>query len=184
MRPLGVLMGEDEKTKTRKVVGKTFAIGLGIVCLVLAAGLVGAVSFYSIAINDKNEQYDNYVASHSHNDSEYNTLVSQNTSLQAQVNSLQAPDVLKVNLEGNDVYLPSQTSHLHIYGYLFNGGTRTATGVRLHLVLYSLDYVANDTYVDVGSIGGRTWTPIDANVDYDGSVGFLTGWALTPQWTT
>jgi hypothetical protein len=177
-------MGQDEKMKTRRVVDRTVAIGLGIVCLVLVAGLVGAVSFYSMAINDKNEQYDSYVASQSHNDSEYNTLVSQNTSFQAQVNSLQAPEVWKVNLEGNDVYLPSQTSHLHIYGYLFNAGTRTATGVRLHLVLYSLDYVANDTYVDVVSIGGRTWTSIDANVYYDGSFGFLTGWAITPQWTT
>jgi len=147
-----------------KMVRRSTAITLGIVCVVLIVGLGGAMAYYTKAINDKNAQYD---------------------SLQAEVSSLQAPEVWKVNLKGDDFYLPSQTSRLHVYGYLFNAGTMTATGVRLHVVLYSLDYIFNDTYVDAGSIGGRTWTSIDANVTYDGSVGFtLTGWTITPQWTT
>jgi len=44
------------QTSEKKVVGRTVAIGLGIVCIVLLVGLVGAILVYSSIIDDKNNK--------------------------------------------------------------------------------------------------------------------------------
>jgi len=93
---------------------RSTVIGLGIVCIILLVGLVGAMLYYNMQMktlsNDKNaltnynsqletwlagnitqlqNQYNDYVASHHYTESEYNSLSSQNTNLQGQVDSLQ-----------------------------------------------------------------------------------------------
>jgi predicted PurR-regulated permease PerM len=45
-----------EKTSQKKVVGRTVAIVLGMVCIVLLAGLVGAIAVYTPMINNSESQ--------------------------------------------------------------------------------------------------------------------------------
>ena len=58
----------------KKVVRRTVAIALGIVCILLIAGLGGAMAYYSMTINNKDSTYASYTSSHSHTDSDYNAL--------------------------------------------------------------------------------------------------------------
>jgi hypothetical protein len=58
----------------KKVVRRSVAIALGIVCILLIAGIGGTTAYYTMVINDKNTTYDNYASSHSHTNSEFNTL--------------------------------------------------------------------------------------------------------------
>jgi len=46
------------ETKPRKVVGRGVAIALGIVCVLLIASLGGAMAYYTMTINDKNNTID------------------------------------------------------------------------------------------------------------------------------
>lgn len=62
------------KMSEKKVVRRSVAIALGIVCILLIAGIGGAMAYYTMVINDKNTAYDNYASSHSHTNSEFNTL--------------------------------------------------------------------------------------------------------------
>jgi len=43
-----------DETKPKKMVGRNVAIALGIICLVLLAGLVGGLGYFTQVINDKN----------------------------------------------------------------------------------------------------------------------------------
>ena len=45
-----------EKTSQKKVVGRTVAIALGMVCIVLVAGLVGAIAVYTPMVNNLESQ--------------------------------------------------------------------------------------------------------------------------------
>ena len=46
----------SEQTSRKKVVSRTVAIGLGMVCIILLVGLVGAILVYSPMINSKNNK--------------------------------------------------------------------------------------------------------------------------------
>lgn len=94
----------------KKVASRSVAVGLGILCIIFIASLAGTIVYHTMMISNKNASYDDYVASHSytnseydslnathqtyagthrHNNSEYDSLSSQNTVLQDQVNYLQ-----------------------------------------------------------------------------------------------
>jgi len=74
----------------KKMVRRSVVIALGLICIILVVGLVGAVAIYTPLINDKDSKissqasqisslqtdYQNYKLSHSHSDSEYNSLQS------------------------------------------------------------------------------------------------------------
>ena len=90
------------KMSEKKVVRRSVAIALGIICIILVAGL-GIVLFMGYSptsgssvtslqnqINDLNATYSGYIFTHSHTDSDYNSLGTQNTNLQNQINQLQA----------------------------------------------------------------------------------------------
>jgi len=81
---------QSSGTRTKKIVGKNVAVALGIVCVLLVAGLGGAIAYYTMAINNKIAAYDSYLSSHSHSDSDYGSLNSQVGNLQNQYNQLQA----------------------------------------------------------------------------------------------
>ena len=69
----------SEQKPEKKVVGRTVAIALGIICIILAVGLVGAVADYTSIISGNETYYQNQISS----------LNSQISSLNAQINSLQ-----------------------------------------------------------------------------------------------
>ena len=89
----------------KKVVRRNVAIALGIACIILIAGLGGAMAYYSMVVNDKNTTYGSYVSSHAHTNSEYDSLSSQNTNLQNQLNDLTS----NLKLEKSEVWVTSQT---------------------------------------------------------------------------
>jgi uncharacterized protein YxeA len=70
--------------KPKKMVSRSVAIALGIICIVLIAGIGGVMAYYTGQINDKNatindetNTYNNYVNDHHHTDEDYNSLQSQ-----------------------------------------------------------------------------------------------------------
>lgn len=95
-KPSGTLTFEP---KRGKVVGRNIAIALGIICIVLVAGLAAVIYMaYSPSvsnsttslqsqINDLNSTYNGYKSTHSHTNDEFNSLNSQNANLQNQYNT-------------------------------------------------------------------------------------------------
>lgn len=73
------------------MVRREIAIGLGVVCIILAIVLVSASVYASILLNDDTSSYNslktaysNYQSSHSHTDTDYNSLQSQLSAAQSQ----------------------------------------------------------------------------------------------------
>jgi cell division protein FtsL len=86
---------KPNETKPKKMVRRSVAVALGIICIVLVAGLVGVFAYYMPMISDK----DNTISSLNLKISQSNT---NNTNLQDQIDQLQAW------LDGNETLL-SQT---------------------------------------------------------------------------
>jgi len=156
------------------------------------------------AYNSLQSTYTDYVNSHSHTNAEYQSLQTQIASLQNEVDDLnsqiqsknaqiaslqnqladlQAPKLIKVNLKSDDNRPWLGTPYLHVYGEICNVGTNTAYNCKLHVVAYqSGGVVAIDTYILLGSISGQSWVSVDGSPTYSG--GALTGWSVTPEWTS
>jgi uncharacterized membrane-anchored protein YhcB (DUF1043 family) len=148
-------------------------------------------------ITQLQSQYQDYASTHNHTDSEYsslesayNSLRSTFTSLQSQYDSmknerdsLKLPKLIKVNFGASDNRPWFGTPYLNINGVLINVGSNTAYTCRLHVILYQSGGVtAKDTYINLGSINGESWTNVNTNVYYEGSG--LTTWSITPEWTS
>ena len=88
----------------KKIVGRSVA--LIVVFIVLIAALGGILEYFTTQINDIDARYNNYVATHSHTDSDYDSLSSsthaQIASLQTQMTQLQTEiSQLQTWLNGN-----------------------------------------------------------------------------------
>jgi uncharacterized coiled-coil protein SlyX len=77
-------------TSSKKVVSRTVAIGLGVVCVVLAAGLVGALVLYAPMVADLQSQLSDQDSTIASLNSQISGLTSQVASLTMQVASLKA----------------------------------------------------------------------------------------------
>lgn len=76
----------------KKVIGRNVAIGLGLICIVFVAALIGAVWQYTSIVKDKDaaiatkdSEYQNYTSTHSHTDAEYNSMQSSYTNYLADI---------------------------------------------------------------------------------------------------
>jgi predicted nucleic acid-binding Zn-ribbon protein len=118
----------------KKVVKRTVALALGVVCILLIGGLGGAITYYTTTINKKNSAYDayasthsyansdyaglnstyyNYMTDHAHSNADYNSLVSQNTNLQAWLYGNETLlNQTQTWLDGNITYYNSQIGSL------------------------------------------------------------------------
>lgn len=67
-----------------------------------------------------------------------------------------------------------------ISGEVWNLGTGSARDCRLHVRLYQGDIVANDTYVEIGTINAGTCVDVAANIYYTGEA--LTDWVIIPEY--
>jgi len=113
----------------KKVVGRNVAIALGIACIALIAGIGGAMAYYTMQMNQKNQEYDSYVAGHTHANSEFNSLnstyqnyvqthshtdseySSQYSTLQSQIQTLgNQKTLLQTWLDGNKTLLQATTA--------------------------------------------------------------------------
>jgi len=96
------------------------------------------------------------------------SLTTENNDLQNELDSLSTPNFIQ-NLEVTDTRpVFFQRPRVRITGEVWNVGT-TAANCRLHVILYQGSDVAEDTYVDVGLIGGRSFESVDETINYDGS---------------
>lgn len=175
---------KTSEMKPKKVVGMNVAIALGIICIILIAGL-GVVIYMSYSpiastsstslqnqLNDLNATYNSYVSTHSHTDSDYETLntmytnlQTQNTNLQNQVNDLTS----NLNLAKSTVLVDSQTVSqpagglgiaytswplsADFAGYVsinVLSSTTTSTYARVVYSAYGVNY---DNHINVGTSG-------------------------------
>ena len=156
---------------------KNSVIGLGVLCSILMVALFYSVVTYTRMLQDK----DSIIASLSGVGSDKDTIISdlqnqinqknsQISSLNSQIDSLKSAKVVSVNLKAEDSRPFLQTPRVHVYGYVVNVGTNTAFNKKIHVVLYqSGGVVAEDTYINLGSVGGEQAISVDTNVFYEGS---------------
>jgi multidrug efflux pump subunit AcrA (membrane-fusion protein) len=97
-----------------KVVARTTAIGLGVLCIVILMGAVGAVIYYNQILNDKNSAYDTlasdnsaYVNNHSHTNTDWESLKAQLTAAQNQLSTSNSDSTVS-NLQSQIDSLQSQ----------------------------------------------------------------------------
>ena len=80
---------KPSEMRPKKVVGRSVAIGLGIICIVLVAGLGVVMAYYAMQINIKDSTYNDYVSTHRYADSYYNSLNSQISQLNSNITNMQ-----------------------------------------------------------------------------------------------
>jgi uncharacterized coiled-coil protein SlyX len=150
----------------KKVVGRNIAIALGLICIVLAVGLVGAVGSYTLvaSLNSQITEKDNTISSLNSQlaskDSQISSLDSQVTSLQNQVNSLNDT----VNLAKSSVYINNQTisQPANSYTHWIPALSASYAG---YVSVWVQTSTTNDTYVRV------VYTAYGVNFDQVISVG-------------
>jgi hypothetical protein len=184
------------KMSEKKVVRRSVAIALGIICIILVIGLVGMFAYYTIGVNiggitsgGWEKKYNDYAGTHHHSDDEYNSLQSNYNNYMAshhhtddEYNSIVAPKLISVNLKAEDNRPWFQTPYVHVYGYVVNVGSNTANDAKIHVILYqSGGAIAKDTYITLGSVNGESYTSVDTKVYYEGSE--ITSQTITLQWT-
>jgi hypothetical protein len=169
----------------KKVVNRNIVIALGIICIILIVGLVGAIANYTLIINGK----DNTIST---KDSQISNLQNQNNDLQTWLEGnitlfnserdvLKAPKLV-MDLGYEDVRPYYGTPYLHIHGIVINVGTNVAYNCKLHLVAYQSSVVTIDTYIVLDIINGESWRYVNEKVYYSGSA--ITSYTIVPQWTT
>jgi len=75
-------------TKPKRMIGRNVAIALGLVCIILAVGLIGVFAYYAPTINDKNNMISSLDAQISKLNSNVTDLQKQITSDNTAINSL------------------------------------------------------------------------------------------------
>ena len=192
----------SEPISRKKVVGKNVAIALGIICIVLAVGLVGAIANYTSiisvkdntiasnnsTINSKNSQIADKNNTISSLNTQIQTLTSQKNQTQTwlngnvtSLNNLKAPKLIAVNLQTDDIRPSNGTPYLHVYGEVCNVGTNSAYNSKLHVLATQSGGVAIDTYIEFGTIAGESWRIVNIVPTYDGDP--LTAYITSLEWT-
>ncbi|MCW4019459.1 MAG: hypothetical protein NWF00_12420 [Candidatus Bathyarchaeota archaeon] len=95
--------------------------------------------------------------------------------LEEEIQNLRHPGVV-TRLGATDVRTDDDP-RLWITGEVLNRGIKDVANVRLYVVLYQNDVVANETYVEAGFIRAGSQMNIRTNVFYEGTA--LTGWDIT-----
>ena len=183
----------------KQFVRRSVATALGIICIILAAGLIGVFAYYTITINNQSAKYNDYVLSHNHTDSDYNSLSTQlnnlsitiqnqqNTidSLNKSLLNLEKPLLIGVGLKATD-YGGAYT--FQITGYVVNIGQTTAINCSLdvYLTVYEIGtqsptiYTIVEKYIFLGTLPYGNSIFVNQNVSYSG--GPLFGWFVLQHW--
>ena len=101
------------------------------------------------------------------------------TALQEEINSLKASDLV-TRLGATDNRSLFGSKSLLVQGSIWNVGTNPAYNCRLHVILYQGQTIAEDTYINLGTISGESYTDISENIYYEGEA--LSNWTITPEW--
>ena len=155
---------KTEKTGNSKLRWKPIAIALVLICIVLSAGLVGAIMIYSPMVDDLNSQIDG-------KDASIAALTSQITSVNAQLSALQMnldqSNVTIANLQAGVENLNSviasylQLLSLNVSAYLFAGEPLVGQNASEYTVVFQeiLDY-AGYIGVTVESTSSTTYVQL------------------------
>jgi hypothetical protein len=159
--------------KPKKMVRRSVAIALGIICIVLIVALVGAVAYYTMNTTS-NTTYNDYVSTHSHTNADYDAM--------------SAPELISVDLGATLIqsgYFLAKW--LNVTGYVVNIHNNSAFNCTLHVVAYQSGGVtAIDTYIGLGTIAGESYYKVNANAFYGANANYtegITSYTITPQWT-
>lgn len=191
----------------KKVVGGNIAVALGIMCIVFVAGLGGTIASYTSIISSKDTANQDYVSTHSHDNTEYNSLdaslndymqthsytnsqydqsvASHHYTDQEYDSAVTAPKLVTVDVTTEDDWstLPYVPSTFIVSGYVVNAGSDAAYNPKIHVVGYAnVDVKVIDAYITLDTMNGGSWTAFDSSFVYTG--GPLYYWTITPQWTT
>jgi hypothetical protein len=156
----------------KKVVSRTVAISLGIICIVLAVGLVGAITDYSSIINGKSNTISSLNAQLTDRDSQISSLNNDKTSLQNQVSDLQtqASNLTNIlNLGESTVWLNTRNLSQTAGSYTSLNFTVRYAG---YITIYLYTSTAPTTYVRVTYSSHLSDFPmLDFNYDNQTDVG-------------
>ena len=118
--------------------------------------------------------------------SENSNLQSENAAIQNQIDQIGTPKIVTM-LGATDVRSTPEAGHpwsgvirFYISGEVWNVGTGAARNCRLHMTIYQGGTVANETYVELGTINAGTYTDVAANIYYTGEA--LTNWTIIPEY--
>jgi hypothetical protein len=141
----------------KKLVSRNIAIALGIICIILAVGVVGAIAFYIPIINDGN--------------SRIYSLNSRITDADNEISNLNAPHIYTtvLNWTNNEQY-----DWVDAYGMAFNTGNMTAYQVHVYFTLYiaphSVDEnVEGGTAVAVFNVEAKSFRTLYCRISYSGT---------------
>jgi len=113
----------------------------------------------------------------------------ENAAIQNQIDQIRQTGAPKIvtRLGATDVRSTPAAGHpwsgvirFYISGEVWNMGTGAAKDCKLHVTLYQGDSVANDTYVEIGTINAGTYADVAANIYYTGEA--LTNWTIIPEY--
>jgi hypothetical protein len=125
-----------DETKQSKVVRRSVAIALGMMCIILVAGISGAVAYYLSVLNNKDRTISSQnalVSSLTSQNKQLQTWLDGNkTDLQNQIDTLEAPSLIDIDLRAYD-NRSSGTPYFHIYGYISNAGRKPAFNPTLYI---------------------------------------------------
>jgi hypothetical protein len=162
-----------EKTSQKKVVGRTVAIALGIVCIVLVAGLVGAIAVYTPMVNNLESQTaekDNTISSLNSQISALNSSLKQISSSASSKDSQIAALNLQISSLANIISLNASTFLVYNQGVTQEpNASTTVFPTDEQTPLYYAGYV----YVAVQSSSNTTYVEVIYSlygIDYDNSV--------------
>jgi len=118
--------------------------------------------------------------------SESSRLLGEKANLQSQLSLLsqeKVPAKLVTRVGGSDMRYnySGQQIRLCVTGEVWNVGTEAAVNCSLHVTLYQGVTVAEDTYIELGTIVGGSFTQVFRNIYYTGDA--LTNWTITPQYS-
>jgi hypothetical protein len=197
---------QSPQTKPKRVIGRSAAIALGIIYILLIASLGGAIVYYMIAIDNRENEINSQKA-------RINQLESNLTNLQNQVSNFITPRLIPINLTAHDLsggslitsepipmgsgspptFVNSSNisssivyiSWLNVNGFLLNIGNNTAYNCLIHVVAFSNDSsLAIDTNIELGAIPSYSWVHVDESLPYNSlRPEMLINWTITPQWT-
>jgi len=111
-------------------------------------------------------------------DSTINSLNQQITNLQSQIDTLSAPKLIGVNLNGFD---NPRTGYLEVTGEVCNVGAYTAHNCDVHVMAYQSNILVIDKYIPLSDIAGEGWVSVNAQYLHTGFT--LTSWNIIPEWS-
>jgi hypothetical protein len=140
-------------------------------------------------------EYDDYVATHSHTNTEFSNLNDKYWDVYANYTvenwwhhyykNQSAAELKKIGVSCQDVRPWYGTPHVRVTGYIVNVGNEIAYNCEVEVRLYRHDLIVTTQIITLGDIHGQDWwcdRYIDKNIYYDGpSITWVT---VTPSWDT